>query len=306
MRPADHPERFIGDFRRIHVGHASDAEIRGAGASGGVATAVLHAAIERGGCGAACVVGMEKERPWAPDVRLARTRGELIEASGSKYVLIDTGRILAALGGEAGRVAVVGLPCHVRALRRRMAAGRHGNIALIVGLFCGYNMTPDATDFLLGKAGVRKEEVASLRYRGGPYPGGFLVRTRSGAERFFPKYCYDAVNLIFAPGRCAGCGDYMSELADLSVGDAWGHGKRSVVIARTAAGEEALRAADVEMEEIAVGELFRMHRHNIRHKKSGDPAGLRAAAWFLRVCGRRIPFGLLGLMAGARRKALGR
>lgn len=282
----------IGEYKSINVGYARDKQIRLNGASGGVASAIILNALNKK-IDAAIVAGMDSEKPWKPVFKLVRTKEEVIAAQGSKYTLMNVSEMINLIKANKNlKLGVVGLPCHVQIIRKL----NFPNVKLIVGLLCGYNMPYKATEFLLKKAGIKKKDVVSLKYRGGKYPGGFLVETRN-KKKFFPKYYYDFLNLMYVPKGCLNCRDYMSEEADISVGDAWGYENHSLVIIRKT-GE----VGDVELVPIDEEELYEMHGHNIRHKKVGDPFIQKLIMHFLKIFGKYIPISILGWLAKKRRE----
>ena len=293
---------LFGNYEKIYVGFSLDKVIRFNGASGGAVTSLLVSAFERGVIEAALVVGMSKEKPWMPEVSIAGTREEIIKARGSKYTLIYVKEFLKVLDKEKRAVGVVGLPCHVRIIRKLMRLKRYPNIKLLIGLFCGYNMPYGATEFLLKKLEIDNKDIESLEYRGGGYPGGFLIKSKSGKQEFLAKSYYDFLNLMFVPRGCLNCRDYTNEQADISVGDAWGYENHSTVIARSEEGKNLLDVANVRLKEISEVELFKMHEHNIKHKKFGDAFIQKMIMKFLKKFGKHVPLRLLGFFAKTRRE----
>lgn len=162
-------------------------------------------------------------------------------------------------------------------LRRIQRLGSYrAKFPLTIGLFCGFNLLPAATDHLIAKTGLSKDQVAALEYRGGPWPGGFLVRARDGQERFIPKHSHSYVNLAYVPRRCLSCPDLTNELADISVGDCWleeFEGGWSTVICRSPRGERLLQEAEaagvLRVEDIHREDLLRSHCHLLAYKKEG-------------------------------------
>jgi hypothetical protein len=147
---------------------------------------------------------------------------------------------------------------------------------LAVGLFCGFNLRPGATDYLVRKLGFAKDEVTHLEYRGGEWPGGFLVRTHDGRQGFIPKDRYSFLNLMYVPRRCLVCPDLTNELADISVGDTWLEeyaGGWSTVISRSLRGDDVLKQAAhagvVRLEELTRDQILLSHAHLFAYKKYG-------------------------------------
>lgn len=272
-------DKELGYYRSIYAGYASDERIRHAGASGGVVTALLSGLLRRGRIGGAVVVGMDDKSPWLPKVRIAVSEKEIIEAAQSKYTMVSVNEILPSLEKLKGEAAFVGLPCHIHGLRKLQAQGWKPalRVTYSIGVFCGFNMEPLATDFLIGKFKVKKEDVKSLEYRGGGWPGGFLLTTKGARRYFIEKHVYNYLNLMWAPKRCLACPDLTNEFSDISVGDAWnkdiGEKGWSSIIVRTTSGDELLKKAleenDIVIKESGKERIKEGHSHVLAYKKKG-------------------------------------
>ena len=80
------PENTVlGHFINCYTGYATDFDIRYNAASGGLVSAMLIYALEKGLIDGALVTGMSKINPLEPEPFIARTREEVISASKSKY-----------------------------------------------------------------------------------------------------------------------------------------------------------------------------------------------------------------------------
>jgi len=268
---------LLGHYRGLLVGQATSDEIRENAASGGVVTALLLHLLETKRISGALGVVMDTERPWVSQPAILSTPEEVRRATQSKYSLVTLDALLSTARQASGSLAAVGLPCHIHGLRRLQRIGSYrSKFPLSIGLFCGFNLLPAATDHLIAKTGLSKEQVVGLEYRGGPWPGGLVVRGSDGQERFIPKHGYGYVNLAYVPRRCLACPDLTNELADLSVGDTWIEeyaGGWSTVICRSPQGEqilaEAANAGVLRLQDIDREDLLRSHGHLLAYKKEG-------------------------------------
>lgn len=298
-------EKFLGVYKSLNVGYFKDRKIRNIGSSGGVVTSLLIKALNSKLINGAVVVGMKKEEPWKPEVKVTKTKKEILETAGSKYVLIPIGDILNVIDkNRKSKLAVVGLPCHIEAIRKLQGQKRYKNVNLLIGLFCGYNMPFEATEFLIKKLKVKHANIAKLEYRGGKYPGGFLITTKDGKRKFLPKHYYDFINLMFVSKGCLHCKDFTNELADISVGDTYGYDNCSLVITRTNIGKRIIEKCKdaIGLTPIPEKEVLKMHWHNIKHKKHGDSIAFKAIRNSLKIFGGITPFKFLGFLAKLRRK----
>jgi coenzyme F420 hydrogenase subunit beta len=275
------PDPYFGYYRSMYAAHSNDVKIRAHASSGGVVTSLLCYLLRAGHIDGAVVVGKDHERPWDYTIKVARTPEEIIGASQSKYTMVPLNMVLKELDNSEGNFAFVGLPCHIHGIRKSQAAHVKAacKIKYCIGLFCGFNMHFEATEELINKLGIRKEEISSLEYRGGGHPGGFLIKTHN-SEKFLDKSLYNIYNSLYIPDRCLLCTDLTNELADISVGDIWREKYRggwSSVIIRSTGGQEifdeALHHNFITAERIAKEVLFESHSHLLKHKKKY--AGIR-------------------------------
>jgi coenzyme F420-reducing hydrogenase beta subunit len=210
-------------------------------------------------------------------VTVARTPEAIQAAAQSKYCLAPVNALLDQIQSHNGRLAVVALPCQAHGLRLAQALNLAitRKVAMVIGIFCGFNASYEGTAYLLRKLGMRPDEVVKIEHRGGPWPGGFRAETRGGRVGFIPKHHYTYVHLMYAPEGCWYCPDLTAEFADLSVGDYWVGEARaySMVLGRTAAGQalldRAIELRDVVVEPISYSEVLASHRHLLTYKKTG-------------------------------------
>jgi coenzyme F420 hydrogenase subunit beta len=270
-------DALSGRYRGLYAARATSEEIRQKAASGGVVTALLVYLLGEKRINGALGVTMDSDRPWRCQPAVLRSVDEIIGAAQSKYSLVSLGALLRSARRDGGPLALVGLPCHVHGLRHLQRIGSYRETyPLVIGLFCGFNLQPAATQHLVHKVGYETRQVSRLEYRGGPWPGGLVVQTTEGQRRFVPKDSYGYVNLMYTPRRCLVCPDLTNELADLSVGDTWlteYAGGWSTVICRSAEGEklldEAVHAGVVRRQKITREQLQRSHAHLFAYKKEG-------------------------------------
>jgi coenzyme F420 hydrogenase subunit beta len=291
---------FLGHYSFLGVAQATSREIRERGGSGGVVTALLTDLLAKGHIKGVVAVTMSEDSPWRCQASLLTTPEQVLRAAQSKYSMVSVDTLLAKVRKEGGPFAVVGLPCHIHGLRRLQRLGSYREaFPLAIGLFCGLNLRPTATEHLIRKLGFDKKEVTSLEYRGGSWPGGLLIRASDGREALIPKHAYDYVNLMYVPRRCLTCPDLTNELADISVGDVWleqYRGGWSTVVGRSLHGRKVLKEAALDgvirMEELGREQVLRSHAHLFAYKKQGYFVRRRLLRVPLRYTLPRPPIGV--------------
>lgn len=268
---------LIGPYRSLNRAYAAEPAVREAGSAGGVVTALLLSALEQGFIDGALVVANDPDDPTRPLVTVARTPEAIQAAAQSKYCLAPVNALLDQIHKEPGNLAVVTLACQAHGLRLAQALNLAitRKIALIIGIFCGFQVKYEGTLYLLRKLGMCPSEVTTLEHRGGPWPGGFRVVTKDGREGFIPKHQYTYVHLMYAPEGCWYCPDLAAEYADISVGDYWVGDAQgySLAIGRTAVGQtlldETAVRGEIVIEAIPYDEVLASHRHLLTYKKEG-------------------------------------
>jgi coenzyme F420 hydrogenase subunit beta len=293
----DRDDPRLGRFLACHVGHARDEEIRWDAASGGIVTALLVAGLRKGLFDGAVVTRMSPASPLEPMPILATTEEEIKAAAGSKYCPVPANLRLREILDAEGEYAVVGLPCHIHALR--MAQARiprlRDRVAVCISLFCGLNMSPLGTRVALGRRRLPADEVTDLRYRGDGWPGALHVQFRDG--RTFREHLYSYFDSSFSAyemRRCDLCSDVFGELADVSCGDAWlpeytaiDDRGTSVVIVRDTRGQELLASLcqPLELASLDAERVIASQENAITWKKDR----FRAKATIARLTGRQTP-----------------
>jgi coenzyme F420 hydrogenase subunit beta len=250
-------------------------------ASSGALTGMLEALMQAGEIDAVVGVGMDPENPARAKTKIARSMEDIDALAGSCYQIVDQAAILPKLRKLAAKPVFIGVPCQLQALRRYQRLVPKCHVELAVGIFCGFNLLPEATDFLVGKLRRGSERPERIEYRGGPWPGGFRVHWDSGRQSFLTKNAYSLVNALYQPDFCRYCVDLAGEVSDVSIGDAWYRpGGWSTVLVRSERGRQAIRRAVelgfLEVEPASIDDVIKSQAHLLIHKKTFNAARILA------------------------------
>ena len=280
----------LGPHRAVWMARARKEEVRRRAQYGGTVTALALFGLETGRIDAALLTAwsQDPEEPYLPQPFVARTRGEVLSASGSKYTASPTLKVLDGIfkKGEAEKVLVVGRPCQVLALRKRMGIEDptfpKERIALVVGLFCMWSLSyRDFRKMVEPLTDSRKPKRIDVP------KGRFVVETDEGRL----DLDHDAVRSR-SRKTCQSCYDFTSELADLSVGSTEWKDDWNTLIVRTAAGsafvEEAVEKGWIEREPFPEERmhLLREASFNKKHRvlvQLEEEAGRRGTRPYLRI-----------------------
>ena len=141
-RTRNKDEYYIGVYQNIYKAYSTSNEMRAAGTSGGLGTGILSYLLSEGQIDGAIIVGMDKKKPYMSMPKIARNQAEIQEGAQSKYAIVpvmsELNHAVTELG--LGKIAFIGLPCHIHALRKMQMAGKPQNliksISCTIGLFC--------------------------------------------------------------------------------------------------------------------------------------------------------------------------
>lgn len=214
---------LLGNYGACYIGYAIDSTIRYQSASGGLVTALLLFALENGLIDGAIVTRMNETSPLEPQVFVARSRDDIISASKSKYCPVPTNIALKDIILKDGKFAIVGLPCHMRGIRRyeMFHPGLQSKIALHLGLFCSNTPGFLATEYLLHQISCKSSNILNIEYRGNGWPGSMRIKLSPRLSLSLPSYWNTGFGQYFSSIGCMLCSDQTNELADISFGDAW-------------------------------------------------------------------------------------
>lgn len=283
-----------GPVLEIWEGHATDAQIRWMGSSGGLLTALSLFCIEQAGMHGVLHIGADRQDPARNRTRLSRTRDDLLDATGSRYAPASACDSLDLIEGADGPCVFIGQPSEVTALRKAEALrpALKEKVGVALSFFCAGSPSTSGTLELLRAEGIAVDDVAELRYRGMGWPGSFAVRRR-GEKDFAPLQSYGASWAFlqrFRPLSVNLTPDGSGEDADISCGDPWyrpieaGESGSSLVLVRTARGSDLLRRARdagyIELVERDVSVALRSQVNLVRKRGAvgGRIAALRLAA----------------------------
>lgn len=249
-------DRYVGTYREAWLTHATDGAIRERAASGGTTSAVLIEGLRQGLFdGAVVCAAAVEDGKVRPRFQIATEPAHILEARGSKYVESRfLPSVLPLLRAFQGRVAVVGLPCDIAALRQRAQSdpALAAKLAVTIALVCGHNSRTPLIDAVTARLEKQAgQPLRAYRFRIGHWRGHLEAEFADGSLLRKPtKMFNDYQNMFFfCERKCLSCHDHYGYAADLTMGDIWLFRlkadpiKHTAVITRTAAGQALFDAA---------------------------------------------------------------
>ncbi|MDX2307883.1 MAG: Coenzyme F420 hydrogenase/dehydrogenase, beta subunit C-terminal domain [Hyphomicrobium sp.] len=234
--PARGDELFFGPYRRM-VRAALASPIPGAQWTG-IATRIAERLLETGAVDAVLTMAPDPDDRWRP-VPVIVTKAEGMAAC--RGMRMGYAPLLALLEPARAkgwkRLAVIGIPCQIYALRaieRELGLER----LFVIGTPCSDNTTTENFHTFLALLADDPDTITYLEFR-----ADYMVelRFKDGRTREIPFLQLPISKLPpdFFPLTCRTCVDYTNALADITVGYMGGQGEQWLVV-RNERGEELL------------------------------------------------------------------
>ena len=240
-------DEVSGIYRSVQVARATEPQVRQRGQDGGVASAIILNALDTGAIEGAVLTGIDPNQPWRPLSTFAKTREEVLACAGTKYCYSPIFQGLKrALDQGLKRVALVGTPCQILAMRRMQKANLRklvDPIVLSLGLFCSESFSYQGlmVEKIQNGLGVDLRTVAKMNIK-----GRMQVSLKNGKTLEIPLKEARA----YAQSSCKFCEDFSSEFADISLGGV-GLAGWTFTAARTERGQNfhdtAIKDGDLEV-----------------------------------------------------------
>lgn len=293
LKDASHHHPKIGRYTDLYVGYADG--FRKKSSSGGIATFVFAALLESGEVNH--VISVKGGANNHYEYSISSNMEELRETAKTKYYPVTLATILAEIDKLEGTVAVAGVACFIKAIR----LGQHyhpelkAKIKFLVGIICGGIKSSFFAEYLASKTGVKKNDFIEPQFRikddqstANDYSFGCTENSTHSKKQLKMKTVGDMWGTgLFKANACDFCDDVTTELADISVGDAWlqpyvqdGKGT-SVVVTRSEAASRLIKNAilekRVQLENLPLNKFLFSQKGSFNHRQQAQPFRIKRA-----------------------------
>lgn len=272
-----------GYFERCYAGHSL--EFRETSSSGGLTTYVFDKLLRSGVVDHLFVVRGAVEGGYS--YQLFSPGDDIRTTSKTRYFPVTLAELFNRIDEVQGRIAVSGVGCFVKALRLKQYyhPELRARIPFVIGIICGGLKSRGYTDYLASSVGidgiyqnaeyrVKNPDSTARDYR-------FAADDAQGNRHSvrMPKLGDMWGSGLFKAKACDFCTDVTTELADLSLGDAWlsgyvrdGRGA-SIAVARTAQAvallQAGIEAGELVLNKISMNTVISSQRAGRDHKRKG-------------------------------------
>lgn len=245
--------------------------------SGGAITSIIEMMFESGEITGALLTKFDSK--LKSKMELVTDKEKVIEYSGSKYCTADISGAIKQLEGYDGRVAVVGVPCQINAIKNSIKLNKKIKCEVVayIGLICdrvlSYNFIEYVSDKYVDKS---QGKVIGFKYRSkamSGWPGDIEIETEKGK-----KNVSRTVRMIMKPyytmKRCYYCSLKANPEADVVVGDPYNfhdvipHNNYSQVLINTQKGLQLINKLEKSPQiDVIVGDITKVEGGQNFNKK---------------------------------------
>ncbi len=225
--PARPDEAFFGPYQAMYRASLK-APIAGAQWTG-ITTRIAEKLLEAGAVDAVLTMAPDPEDKWRPVPVIVTKPAGMAGVRGMRMGFAPLLALLApARAAGHRRVAIIGIPCQVHALRKLEATLGFDRL-YVIGTPCSDNSSTANFHEFLGLLSDNPDSITYLEFR-----ADFHVELRfsDGRKKAIPFLMLPLSNLRpdFFPLTCRTCVDYTNSLADLTVGYMAGSGEQWLIV----------------------------------------------------------------------------
>ncbi len=227
-------ETFFGPFQAMYRARMQTPR-RGAQWTG-ITTALGADLLLKGKVDAVLTMISDAEDSWRPQPALVTYPADMAQARGMRMGYAPLLALLEEARAQGfGKLAVIGIPCQIYALRA-LEAQLGLDRLYVIGTPCSDNTTTENFHHFLSLLDENPDTITYLEFR-----ADFRVELRfaDGSQRLIPFLSLPISELPsdFFPLTCRTCVDYTNSLADITVGYMGGTGAQWLLVRNTRGAE---------------------------------------------------------------------
>lgn len=281
--PNKHP--IIGRFFNTYAGYSS--KYRLTSSSGGMATYLIDSLFINKIVDAVITVKYGEKSFY--EYSIVRSDDNILSSSETKYYPVSFGSIIDQLKNSEERFAIVGVACFIKSIRllQHYHSELKEKIKFTIGIICGGVKSNFYTEFLSGKLHIQPNQIKDPKFRIKNYKstaGDYSFKCTNNITNTDSELRIASVGDMWGTGMfkakaCDFCDDLTTELADISLGDAWiepykkdGRGT-NVIVTRSILAEKLINDGIKEhkliIDTIPTELFIKSQRGNFNHRHLG-------------------------------------
>lgn len=285
LNEAKKKHKKIGHYINTYAGYSIKHRLTSS--SGGIATYTLIELMRRGEI--QHVISVKTGSSTAHyQYMISSSIDELTNAAKTKYYPVTLADALKNVTKLKGKIAIVGVACFIKAVRLAQVQDPIFNdkVGFLIGIICGGVKSAFFAEYLSSKAGVSANEFTQPEFRikdidstASDYSYGCLDKDKKQQTIKMREVGDMWGTGLFKANACDYCDDVTTELADLSLGDAWlepysndGRGT-SVLVTRSNLAENIIKAGitngELVIDDLPEEQFLASQQGSFNHRHDG-------------------------------------
>lgn len=282
LRNAPKRDARAGSYINSYIGYSK--RYRETSSSGGIATYALNYLLSNNEVDAIFVV--EGDGATGYRYNLFTSIDEISSISKTRYFPVTLESLFRVIDDFDGRIAITGVACFIKAMRLKQyyRPALRQKVPFMIGIMCGGLKSRYYTDYLAQSAGIfgnysgPQYRVKNAKSVANDYSFSALAEDGTSHSVRMLKLGDMWGTGLFKARACDFCTDVLTELSDISLGDAWlpdykkdGMGN-SVVITRTPLAEKiinyGIQSEELHIAEVPISQISQSQSAGFNHKQN--------------------------------------
>lgn len=284
----------IGKYNTIYAGYSN--EFRLSSSSGGVGTYISTELLEKKIVDHIFSIKESSVPGTFYEYAVSSNKADLLIASKTRYFPVTLATVFSEINKLEGKVAIVGVGCFIKAIRLAQHADPYlkEKIPFLIGIICGGVKSRFFTEYLASKMEIKAEDIRKPQFRkkdvdSTAFDYSFSCLQGETEEKSIRMQSIGDMwgTGLFKANACDFCDDVTTELADISLGDAWlypffkdGKGT-NVIVTRSATADQLMKEGTesnkLTIDLLSLESFLASQQGSFNHRHTGMPARINIA-----------------------------
>jgi coenzyme F420 hydrogenase subunit beta len=287
-----HPK--IGKYNSIYAGYSEEFRLKSS--SGGLGTYICTALLDKKIVDHIFSIKASSKSGIFYEYSLSSSKSDILNAAKTRYFPVSLATVFSEIDHLEGTIAIVGVGCFIKAIRLAQNSDPKlkEKIPFLIGIICGGVKSKFFTEYLASKMDIETKNIQKPQYR---------EKDVVSSATDYSFSCSDENNIekslkmrivgdmwgtgLFKNNACDFCDDVTTELADISLGDAWldpfdkdGKGT-NVIVTRSLLAEnlikEGIENKSLKVDFLPLDKFLTSQQGSFNHRHLGMPARIEIA-----------------------------
>jgi coenzyme F420 hydrogenase subunit beta len=294
LESAKNHHQKIGKYNNIYAGYSE--EFRLNSSSGGLGTYICAELLEKKIVDHIFSIKESTKPGIFYEYSVSSSKSDLLIAAKTRYFPVTLATVFSEIDNLKGKVAIVGVGCFIKAIRlaQHSDSSLKDKIPFLIGIICGGVKSKFFTEYLASKMEIKTKNINKPDYRKKDLQSSasdysFACSDENEVEKSIKMRIVGDMwgTGLFKNNACDFCDDVTTELADISLGDAWldpfdkdGKGT-NVIVTRSLLAENLIKKGfenkSLNINFLSLENFLASQQGSFNHRHLGMPARIEVA-----------------------------